>query len=320
MGHIVDIPGVSIGHVTHAQHNTGVTVVVFSQPMTCGVDVRGGAPGTRETDVFNPLNLVETADAVVLSGGSAFGLDTATGVVKRLKELDRGVPTGFVNVPIVPAAVIFDLPLSLGVVTPSAEDGYQACASAGRDDRRGCIGAGTGATVGKLYGMEYAVKSGIGSSLVTGAGGVTVGALVAVNALGDVVNPETGAVVAGTLDKDKRSFIGPRKIIREISYPFLPPGSATIVGLVAVSAAYSKVDMGRIARMAHDGLARTIIPSHTMMDGDTLFAVSAGGSGYLDVTVCGALAAQAVEEAVLDAVLSAKSAAGYPAAGDVAGL
>ncbi len=319
MGHIVDMPGISVGHVTHAKHHTGVTVLVFSEPMRCGVDVRGGAPGTRETDVLNPLNLVETADAVVLSGGSAFGLDAATGVMKRLKELNRGVPTGFLNVPIVPAAVIFDLPLSKGTVTPSSEDGYRACQSADRNAGRGCIGVGTGATVGKLYGMEYAVKSGIGSALVTGAGGISVGALIAVNCLGDVIDPKTGVVVAGTLDRRKKSFAGPRRIIQEISYPFMPPGSSTVIGVVAVSGNYSKVDLGRIARMAHDGLARTIIPSHTMLDGDTLFAVSTGGSQYVDVSVCGALAALAVEEAVLDAVRSATAAAGYPAAGDLAG-
>jgi L-aminopeptidase/D-esterase-like protein len=318
MGHIVDIPGISVGHVTHEKHHTGVTAVVFDHPMRCGVDVRGGAPGTRETDVFNPLNLVETADAIVLSGGSAFGLDAATGVMKRLREEGRGVPTGYLNVPIVPAAVLFDLPLSKGEVTPSAEDGYRACASADKMPGRGSVGAGTGATVGKLYGMDYAVKSGIGSALVTGAGGISVAAIIAVNALGDVVDPKTGAVVAGTLDNDKKSFVGPRKIIREITFPFLPPGTATVIGVVAVSGDYSKVDMGRIARMAHDGLARTIIPSHSMLDGDTLFAVSAGQKQFVDVSVCGALAALAVEEAVLDAVMSATAAAGYPAARDLA--
>ncbi len=319
MGHIVDIPGIAVGHVTHAEHHTGVTVVILSHPMPCGADVRGGAPGTRETDVFNPLNLVETADAVVLAGGSAFGLDAATGAMKWLKEQGRGVPTGFVNVPIVPAAVIFDLPLSKGVVTPTPEDGYRACESAGNNTDRGCVGVGAGATVGKLYGMDYAVKSGIGSALVTGAGGIAVGALVAVNALGDVVDPRTGRVIAGTLDRDKKSFADPRKILREIAYPFMPPGSATVIGVVAVSGSYSKLDMARIARMAHDGIARTIIPSHTMFDGDTLFAVSAGTGGLVDVSVCGALAALAMEEAVLDAVLSAKTAAGYPAARDVVG-
>ena len=319
MGHIADIPGISVGHVTHAEHHTGVTTVVFSRAMPCGVDVRGGAPGTRETDVFHPLNLVETADAVVLSGGSAFGLDAATGAMKWLREQGRGVPTGYLNVPIVPAAVIFDLPLSKGAVTPGHEDGYRACDSAGKNNERGCVGVGAGATVGKLYGMEYAVKSGLGSAVVTGAGGILVGALVAVNALGDVVDPETGRIVAGTLDRDRKSFAGPRKVIREIAYPFLPPGSATVVGVVAVSGNYAKVDMGRIARMAHDGIARTVIPSHTMLDGDTLFAVSAGTVGNVDVNVCGALAAQAVEEAVLDAVRSATAAAGYPAARDLAG-
>jgi L-aminopeptidase/D-esterase-like protein len=319
LGHIVDIPGISVGHVTHEEHHTGVTAVVFSHLMACGVDVRGGAPGTRETDVFNPLNLVETADAVVLSGGSAFGLDAATGAMKWLREQGRGVPTGYLNVPIVPAAVIFDLPLSKGALTPDQEDGYRACASAGKNSERGCVGAGAGATVGKLFGMDYAVKSGIGSAVVDGAGGFSVGALVVVNPLGDVVDPRTGAVVAGTLDRDRKSFADPRKVIREIAYPFLPPASATVIGVVAVSGSYSKLDMGRVARMAHDGIARTIIPSHTMLDGDTLFAVSTGSSANVDVSVCGALAAQAVEEAIMDAVRSATGAGGYPSARDLAG-
>lgn len=319
MSHITDIPGISVGHVTYAEHHTGVTAVVLTHPMPCGADVRGGAPGTRETDVFHPLNLVETADAVVLSGGSAFGLDAATGAMKWLREQGRGVPTGYLNVPIVPAAVIFDLPLSGGAVTPGQDDGYRACVSAGTNADRGCVGAGAGATVGKLYGMEYAVKSGVGSAVVGGAGGILVGAIVVVNALGDVVDPDTGRVIAGTLNRDRNAFADPRRVIREITYPFLPPGTATVVGVVAVSGNYSKVDMARVARMAHDGIARTVIPSHTMLDGDTLFAVSTGSGGNVDVSVCGALAAQAVQESVLDAVRSATASAGYPAARDIGG-
>ncbi len=319
MGHITDVAGISVGHVTDAVHHTGVTAVLFSHAMPCGVDVRGGGPGTRETDALGPLGLVETADAVVLAGGSAFGLDAASGAMRWLKERGRGVQTGFGNVPIVSAAVIFDLPVGGGKVTPTEEWGYRACEAASENDSsRGNVGAGTGATVGKLYGMEWATKSGLGSASVTGAGGLIVGAIAVVNALGSIIDPESGSVIAGTLARDKKSFADPRALIREVSYPFVPPGSSTIIAVVAVSARFSKLDMSRIARMAHDGIARASLPSHTMLDGDTIFAVSAGAREYVDVSICGSLAALSIEYAIADAVRSADSAAGLPAARDIA--
>jgi len=318
MGSITDINGIRLGHETDEKNHTGTTVLVFDRPMSCGVDVRGGAPGTRETDVFSPLNLVETADAVVLSGGSAFGLDTASGVMKWLREQDRGMDTGYGKVPLVPGAVIFDLPTSSGGVRPDADMGYRAAKKAVAGEvPMGNVGAGAGATVGKLYGMEYAVKSGVGTASVAGAGGVVVGAVAVVNALGDVIDPETGQVVAGVLNRERNGFLDARKIIHDISFPFMPPGTATIVGVVAVNVTFGKADMNRIARMAHDGLARAVFPSHSMLDGDTIFAVAAGEIAYADVSVCGALANEAMSRAVIDAVNRAESIEGCPAIRDL---
>ncbi|MBN1574862.1 MAG: P1 family peptidase [Deltaproteobacteria bacterium] len=322
MGHITQIDGISIGHVTDQERHTGITAVIFSREMALGVDVRGGAPGTRETDVFNPLNLVETADAVVLCGGSAYGLTAASGVMKYLKEKGRGVETGYGKVPIVPGAVIFDLPVTGGYVPPTEELvswGYRAAESASNKETSvGNVGAGAGATVGKIYGMDYAVKSGIGSALVEGAGGLKAGAIAAVNPLGDVIDPKDGKVAAGVRSPDKKGFADARKLIKVISFPFAPPISSTIVALVAVNGNFSKVDMNRIARMAHDGIARVVYPSHTMLDGDTIFAVAAGDDlGYVDVTVAGALAAEAMSLSILDAVRSAVTIEGYPSMGDV---
>lgn len=322
MGHIAEIDGISVGHVTDKEHHTGITAVIFSREMPLGVDVRGGAPGTRETDVFNPINLVETADAVVLCGGSAYGLTAASGVMKYLKEVGRGVETGYGKVPIVPGAVIFDLPVTGGYVAPMEELtswGYEAAKAAYEGDTStGNVGAGTGATVGKLYGMDYAVKSGIGSAVVEGAGGLKAGAIASVNALGDVIDPGTGNIVAGTRSPDKKGFADARKLIKEISFAFVPPVSSTVISLVAVNVNLSKIDMSRIARMAHDGLARAVYPSHSMFDGDTIFAVSTGGGPeYADVTVAGALAAEAVTLSIIDAVRSAETIEGYPSAADI---
>ncbi len=320
VGHITDIDGISVGHVTDSENHTGVTVIIFSDSVPAGVDVRGGAPGTRETDLLSPLNLVETIDAVALCGGSAFGLDAASGVMQYLKEEGRGIETGYGKVPIVPAAVIFDLPVSGGKALPDHNWGYEASKSSSPEDKsRGNVGAGAGATVGKLYGMEYAVKSGLGSALVTGAGGLKVGAICVVNALGDVIDPETGDVIAGTLDTGKKKFVDSRKIIHKISYPYAPPASSTIIALVAVGANMTKLDMNKIARMAHDGIARTIFPSHTMLDGDTVFCVSMGGMDYVDLTICGALAARALEIAIIDAAKSAEAISGFMSARDIKG-
>jgi len=318
MGSITDIDGIRLGHETDKENHTGTTVLICDQPMPCGVDVRGGAPGTRETDVFSPINLVETVDAIVLSGGSAFGLDAASGVMAWLREQDRGMDTGYGKVPLVPAAVIFDLPVITGDVRPDADMGYRAAKSAKSDNPpMGNVGAGSGATVGKLYGMECAVKSGIGTASVNGAGGVIVGAVAVVNALGDVIDPETGRVIAGALNRERNGFVDARKVIHDVSFPFMPPGTATVIGVVAVNVSFGKTDMNRIAKMAHDGLARSVFPSHTMLDGDTIFAVAAGGIAYADVSICGALANEAMSRAVIDAVENAESIDGYPAVRDL---
>lgn len=320
LGHITDIDGISVGHITDSENHTGVTTIIFSDSVPAGVDVRGGAPGTRETDLLSPLNLVETIDAIALCGGSAFGLDAASGVMRYLKEKGRGLETGYGKVPIVPAAVIFDLPVSGGKALPDHNWGYEASkASSENDKSRGNVGAGAGATVGKLYGLEYAVKSGLGSALVTGAGGLRVGAICVVNSLGDVIDPNTGKVIAGTLGLDKKKFADSRKIIHDISYPYAPPASSTIIALIAVGANLTKLDMNKIARMAHDGIARTIFPSHTMLDGDTVFCVSTGGLDFADITICGALAAKALELAIIDAVKSAEGISGFMAARDIKG-
>ena len=318
MAHIADMEGIEVGHVTDHDHHTGVTVALLSRSMPCGVDVRGGAPGTRETDVFSPLNLVETADAVVFSGGSAFGLAAASGAMRFLHEKGRGVDTGFGKVPIVPAAVIWDFPLSGGKVFPTEEWGYRACQNASKAEKgRGNVGAGAGATTGKLCGIENAMKSGIGSAVVSGARGLTVGALCVVNSLGDVYDPQTGKPVAGVLSGDKKRLLDARAIIHEISYAGISPGAATIVALVAVNGNLSKLDMNRIARIAHGGIARAVFPSHTMLDGDTIFAVAAGGVDYPDLTICGALAIEAMERAIIDAVMSAEGVPGFPSAREI---
>ena len=320
MKHITDIPGISVGHTTDHENHTGATAIVLTHPMAAGVDVRGGAPGTRETDLLNPLNLVTTVDAILIAGGSAFGLDAASGVMRYLREEGRGIETGSGKVPIVPAAVIFDLPVSGGKVFPDAGWGFEAAKTASQEDKsRGNVGAGAGATAGKLYGMEYSVKSGLGSATVEGAGGLMVGAICAVNPLGDIIDPETGNVVAGVRMPDGKGFADARKVIRKTSFPFAPPASATIIGMVAVNVNFTKLEMGRIARMAHDGIARTVFPSHTMLDGDTIFAVAAGGLEYADVSICGALAAEAFGLAIIDAVKSAEGIPGYPASRDITG-
>jgi L-aminopeptidase/D-esterase-like protein len=196
--------------------------------------------------------------------------------------------------------------------------GYRAAKGAVSGDvPMGNVGAGAGATVGKLYGMEFAVKSGIGTASVAGAGGVVVGAVAAVNALGDVIDPQKGNVIAGTLNREKKGFVDARKIIHDISIPFMPPGAATVIGIVAVNVSFGKTDMNRIAKMAHDGLARAVFPSHTMLDGDTIFAVAAGGIAYADVSICGALANEAMSRAVIDAVEKAEGIEGCPAIGDL---
>ena len=308
-GSISDVRGLLVGHFTDPRRPTGCTVILTPQGAVAGVDVRGAAPGTRETELLSPLNAVEQVHAILLAGGSAFGLDAAGGVMRWLEEQGVGVQVGPVRVPIVPAAILFDLFIGDASIRPDAAAGHAACVAAStQPSAQGNVGAGAGATVGKLFGIERAMKGGIGCASVT-VNGVTVAALVAVNAVGDVVDPATGAVVAGARSVDGGSMIGTtRAILDGAVLAQLLPGSATSIGVVATDAVIDKVQANKIAQMAHDGLARSIDPVHTQADGDTLFALGTGSSGLrVHTTVLGALAAVVVARAVLNAVRAAEA-------------
>ena len=304
---IVDVAGLAVGHFTDPRRPTGCTVVLTPHGATCGVDVRGAAPGTRETELLSPLNSVEGVHAVLLAGGSAFGLDAAGGVMRWLDERGIGVAVGPARVPIVPAAILFDLWLGDDRVRPDADAGYAACEAAGRAaPAMGNVGAGAGASVGKLFGIERAMRGGIGSASVR-VGGITVGALVAVNALGDVIDPRSGRVLAGARTADGERPLGTMDALLagDLPAPF-QPGSATTLGVIATDALLTKAQANKVAQMAHDGLARSINPVHTMGDGDTLFALATGAAGRTaDVTLLGALAAEVTARAVLAAVRAA---------------
>jgi len=311
-GAITDVPGVRVGHFTDSQRPTGCTVVLTEAGAVGGVDVRGAAPGTRETDLLDPSNLVERVHAILLTGGSAYGLDAASGVMRWLEEHKFGFPAGPALVPIVPAAVLFDLGVGDPSIRPDAAAGYAACKAAGADaPAEGSVGAGAGATVGKLFGMGRAMKGGIGTASAR-VGRVTVGAIVAVNAVGDVSDPASGAIVAGTRTEDGRRGPGAvAAILRGELPPALQGGMATTIGVVATDAVLTKAQARKLAQVAHDGLARTIEPSHTMWDGDTLFAVGTGQSGLPgNMLTLGVLAARVTASAVLRAVLAAKGIAG----------
>lgn len=304
---IVDVAGLAVGHFTDTRRPTGCTVVLVPEGAACGVDVRGAAPGTRETELLSPLNAVEQVHAVLLAGGSAFGLDAAGGAMRWLEERGIGVAVGPARVPIVPAAILFDLWLGDSRIRPDAVAGYAACDAARREPpAQGNVGAGAGASVGKLFGIERAMRGGIGSASVTVAG-ITVGALVAVNALGDVIDPANGRPVAGARSAEGRALVSTMDALLrgELPAPF-QPGQATTIGVIATDALLSKAQANKVAQMAHDGLARSINPVHTLGDGDTLFALATGASGReANVTLVGALAAEVTARAVLRAVRAA---------------
>jgi len=315
---ITAIPGLRVGHWTDRRAATGCTVVLCEGGAVAAVDVRGGAPGTRETDVLRPGNLVDRVHAVLLSGGSAFGLDAATGVMRFLEERGVGVPTPGGPVPIVVGAVLYDLSIGRADVRPDADAGYAACRAArmGRSTQ-GSVGAGTGATVGKALGPARAVKGGIGSAAEGLPGGMVVAALVAANCFGEVVDPDGGGVVAGPRD-EKGGFAGTLDALRRRS-PSLPFGTTnSTIGVVATNARLTRDQAYRLAVMAHDGLARTVRPAHTPVDGDVIFALATGaGEQASDIIALGALAARAVERAILRAVTEARGLAGVPSAGDL---
>ena len=291
-----------------------------------GVDVRGAAPGTRETDLLHPSNLVDRAHAVLLAGGSAWGLDAAAGVMRWLEEQQIGLEVGFGRVPIVPAAVLFDLPVGDASIRPDAQAGYQAClAAGGQAPAEGNVGAGSGALVGKVFGLARAMRGGIGSASVT-LDGITVGALIACNALGDVIDPDTGQVIAGARTADGRSLLNIRQAILAGDSPRpLLAGTNTTIGVIATDAILTKAQAHRLAQVAHDGLARSINPVHTMSDGDTVFALGTGRVAHaLGMMRLSTLAAEVTARAVLRAVRAARGvsygADHWPAAGELAAV
>jgi L-aminopeptidase/D-esterase-like protein len=311
------LPGVLVGHDTDPRRPTGVTVVLLPDGTTVGVDVRGAAPGTRETDLLDPVNTIDVAHALVLSGGSAYGLSTASGVMRWLEDHGRGVQVGPVRVPIVPAAVVFDLLVGDPIVRPDAEAGYRACAAAVPIDSapQGSIGAGAGATVGKLLGAERAMRGGLGVATLA-AGGVMMAAVIVVNAVGDVVDPRSGSVLAGarvsaegsdpagtvsTLLARAQSGAG------DAASP--QAGGSTTIGAVVTDARLTKAQATRLAQVAHDGLARTIRPVHTPMDGDTLFAAGTGtapADAPTEMTLLSIMAAEVTAQAVVNAIRAAQ--------------
>ena len=321
---ITDIPGLRVGHAQNEEALTGCTVVLCEEGAVGGVDQRGGAPGTREVDALHPMHLVHKVHAVMLAGGSAFGLEAATGVMRYLEEKGVGFDTHVAKVPIVPAAILFDLGIGRADVRPDAAMGYQACLNASSDPpAQGNAGAGMGATVGKILGMGQAMKAGIGTASLGIGAGVIVGALAAVNAFGDVIDPQSGQILAGARAAD----VGPLHIGASgyfadtlqvmqtlIGRTALAFGSRenTVIGVVATNARLNKEETNKVAQMAHDGLARTIRPAHTMLDGDTIFAL-ATGEHAADVNIVGAFAAEVFAQAILKAVRSAKPIAGLPA-------
>jgi len=315
------VEGIKVGHYTLTERPTGCTVaIVDGDGAVGGVSQRGGAPGTRETDLLDPLNMVDKVNAIVLAGGSAFGLDAATGTVKWLDEHNIGYDVRIAKVPIVPAAILFDLPVGGNPkIRPTADCGYRAAQAASTSPAtEGNVGAGAGATVGKLGGPDHAIKSGIGSAAIRMPNGLVVGAIAAVNAVGDIVDPSTGKIVAGVRTGDG-SFADARKLLRSGALAVRPrAGENTTIAIVATNAKLTKDQANRMALMADDGLARAIVPSHTNADGDTVFALATGRwSGDADVTLVGALAAEAMADAIVRAATQASGIPGLPAARDL---
>jgi len=309
--------GIKVGHYTDKEAITGCTVILCERGAVAGVDVSGSAPGTRETDVLRPGNLVEKVQAVVLSGGSAFGLDAASGVMKYLEERGVGHETSAGLVPIVPAAIIFDLAIGSSKIRPGAEAGYKAClAATDAEVAEGCVGAGTGATVGKILGMERATKGGLGVASQELANGVLVAALMVVNAFGDVIDAKTGKVIAGPRRPNGEGFLSTAELLREGKFGRNVLSSNTIIGVVATNAQLNKEQANKLAQMAQVGIARTIDPCRTMYDGDVIFALSCG-KWKVDTSALGSVAAQVVATAIIRAVLQAETMGGIPSVKDL---
>jgi L-aminopeptidase/D-esterase-like protein len=327
-GTITDVPGIKVGHAQDLEAVTGCTVVICEKGGVAGVDQRGGAPGTRETDAIRPLHLVNKIQAILLAGGSAFGLDAATGVMKYLEEKGLGFDTGVARVPVVPAAILFDLAIGKASVRPDAYMGYQACLNASeRPVPQGCVGAGTGATAGNALGPKQSTKSGIGSASLEIGGGVVIGALIAVNPFGDVYDPETGKIIAGTRSihkglinmGDEPIFANTKSFLKTtIGKTVVSFASShnTVIGVVATNARLDREETNFLAQMAQDGLPLAIRPAHTLFDGDTLFAISTG-IAHVDVNIIGTFAVEVVSRAIVNAVQNAITLAGIPSSHDL---
>ena len=317
-GGLTDIDGIRVGHAVDPRRPTGVTVVLPDREVMAGVDIRGSAPGTRETALLDPVRSVKRIHALVLSGGSAFGLDAASGVVRYLEKRGVGYETPVARVPIVPSAILFDLALGDASVRPGPELGRQACRNAAAGPvPEGNAGVGAGATVGKILGHGRAMKGGLGSAAVR-VGPLAVAAVVAVNAVGDVIDPDTGRILAGARGAGGRGFADTMAVLKERGRPKRrsAEGENTTLGVVATNAEFDKASLTKIAQMAHDGLARTIRPVHMPSDGDTVFALSTESVQGPELGLVGALAAQVTARAVVRAVLQAEPLPGYPCASD----
>lgn len=311
---ITDVPGLAVGHATDLAHLTGCTVVLCGDGAVCGVSVLGGAPGTRETDLLRPENLVERVHAVLLGGGSAFGLAATDGVMRYLESRGIGFETGFARVPIVPAAVLYDLDVGSPHARPDAAMGEAACrAAVAGPVEEGCVGAGTGATVGKFFGPAGAMKSGVGTWSTRVGGGITVGALVATNAFGDVLDVRTGEILAGARDPATGRFAGTAALLQGTGPPRSWGGfpTNTTIGVVATDGAVTKAQATRLALLAHAGLARAVVPSHTSLDGDAFFVLGTG-SRAVDALALEAAVADVVAEAVMRGVRAARTLGGVP--------
>ena len=312
---LTDVPGILVGHATDLEGATGCTVIICPPKTVGGVDVRGGAPGTRETDLLAPQNHVEEVSAVVLSGGSAFGLGTADGVMRYLEEKGLGYVSGTgYTVPIVPTAILFDLPVGKAGVRPTPEMGYQACLNASTDAvQQGTVGAGTGARCGGALGNNFATKGGIGSASIDLGDGLIVAAIVAVNAVGDILD-EDGVIMAGLRTDDGNGFRDSLAFMTQWARMVTPPKRPqnTVIGTIATNAKLSKAHTTKVAQMAHDGIARAVRPAHTMHDGDTIFALATGDIPA-NASVIGAYAAEVMAQAIRNGIRNATSLGGIRA-------
>lgn len=315
------VPGIRAGHWTHPSGSTGCTVVLAPAGAVAGVDVRGGGPGTRETDLLRPEMSVDVVQGILLAGGSAFGLAAADGVMRHCEERGLGFAAAGSVVPIVPAAILFDLALGDPGARPTAESGYLAAEGATSDPLdHGSVGVGAGATVGKLFGMERAMRGGLGSASIELPGGLVVGALAAVNALGDVVDPETGRLVAGARGADGHGFAGSLGRLRSGCWDLTSGARGnTTLAVVAANVDWTKAQAAKVAQMAHDGIALAVRPAHMPLDGDTAFALGTGGrpADAALTGAVGALAADLLAQAIVAGVRAAKAGFGLPAAADL---